>query len=171
MLRLPTLLASAMAVIATSISTTQVKKIATEGLKSEAALTQYAAICYRYTDKGNLRLLLVTSRDTGRWVLPKGWPMKDKRPEAAQELVSVRRDRDGGGIGQGQHARLLRVDEVIDVGAAAGGDSVVAGEGAVGEHPQQVDHRLRERTVVLRVLQVRDVDQRLAERRPMGGPA
>lgn len=57
---------------------TQVKKIATEGLKSEAALTQYAAICYRYTDKGNLRLLLVTSRDTGRWVLPKGWPMKDR---------------------------------------------------------------------------------------------
>jgi 8-oxo-dGTP pyrophosphatase MutT (NUDIX family) len=31
-------------------------------------------------------LLLITSRDTGRWVIPKGWPMKRRRPwEAAAE--------------------------------------------------------------------------------------
>nr|WP_272210406.1 NUDIX hydrolase [Marinicella sp. W31]MDC2876287.1 NUDIX hydrolase [Marinicella sp. W31] len=32
-------------------------------------------------------MLLITSRDTGRWVTPKGWPMADKAPHevAAQE--------------------------------------------------------------------------------------
>ena len=31
----------------------------------------------------------MTSRDTGRWVIPKGWPMKNKKPHkaAAQEAV------------------------------------------------------------------------------------
>ena len=29
-------------------------------------------------------MLLVTSRDTGRWVIPKGWPMRNRsEPEAA----------------------------------------------------------------------------------------
>jgi 8-oxo-dGTP pyrophosphatase MutT (NUDIX family) len=41
---------------------------------------QVGALCYRRTGKG-LRVLLITSRDTGRWVIPKGWPMR-KRTEA-----------------------------------------------------------------------------------------
>ena len=84
---------------------TQVKKIATEGLKSEAALTQYAAICYRYTDKGNLRLLLVTSRDTGRWVIPKGWPMEGKTLSAAAATEAWE---EAGVEGQVQDAELGR---------------------------------------------------------------
>lgn len=35
---------------------------------------QVAALCYRDTDKGKV-VLLITSRDTGRWILPKGWPI------------------------------------------------------------------------------------------------
>jgi len=48
--------------------------------------TQFAALPWRKTD-GALEVLLVTSRDTGRWVIPKGWPMKDLGPHraAAQE--------------------------------------------------------------------------------------
>jgi 8-oxo-dGTP pyrophosphatase MutT (NUDIX family) len=42
---------------------------------------QYAALPYRLRD--GLELLLITSRDTGRWVLPKGWPMKGKTAYAA----------------------------------------------------------------------------------------
>jgi 8-oxo-dGTP pyrophosphatase MutT (NUDIX family) len=38
---------------------------------------QVAALCWRRSKKG-LRILLVTSRDTGRWVIPKGWPMKNR---------------------------------------------------------------------------------------------
>ena len=35
---------------------------------------QVAALCYRDTDDGK-RVLLITSRDTGRWIVPKGWPI------------------------------------------------------------------------------------------------
>ena len=44
---------------------------------------QVAALCWRRSGNG-LRVLLVTSRDTGRWVIPKGWPMRNRtEPEAA----------------------------------------------------------------------------------------
>lgn len=47
--------------------------------------SQVAALCYR--GKGHDKeVLLVTSRGTGRWILPKGWPMADKAaPEAAAQ--------------------------------------------------------------------------------------
>lgn len=38
---------------------------------------QVAALCYRETNKGK-RVLLITSRDTGRWIIPKGWQMKGR---------------------------------------------------------------------------------------------
>ena len=41
---------------------------------------QVAALCWRHSAKG-VRILLITSRDTGRWVIPKGWPMR-RRTEA-----------------------------------------------------------------------------------------
>lgn len=37
--------------------------------------TQHAALCYRLNG-AETEVLLVTSRDTGRWVMPKGWPKK-----------------------------------------------------------------------------------------------
>lgn len=37
---------------------------------------QYGALCYRHPVGGRLEVLLITSRDTGRWVIPKGWPIK-----------------------------------------------------------------------------------------------
>ena len=44
---------------------------------------QYAALAWRRAGEGR-EVLLVTSRDTGRWVIPKGWPMKGRTPwEAA----------------------------------------------------------------------------------------
>lgn len=41
---------------------------------------QYAALCYRRSESspGNIEILLITSRDTGRWVIPKGWPKRGK---------------------------------------------------------------------------------------------
>ncbi|MEP4980021.1 NUDIX hydrolase [Ascidiaceihabitans sp.] len=38
---------------------------------------QVAALCHR--ERAGVReVLLVTSRDTGRWIIPKGWPMRGK---------------------------------------------------------------------------------------------
>ncbi|MCX7890228.1 MAG: NUDIX hydrolase [Rhodobacteraceae bacterium] len=46
-------------------------------LAAERTLTQYGALCHRPAARpeGGVEVLLITSRDTGRWVLPKGWPM------------------------------------------------------------------------------------------------
>jgi 8-oxo-dGTP pyrophosphatase MutT (NUDIX family) len=47
---------------------------------------QSAALCYRLKKKQEiLEVLLVTSRDTGRWVIPKGWPMRGKKSYAVAE--------------------------------------------------------------------------------------
>lgn len=57
------------------------------GLASEDALrTQYAALCFRVV-KDRPEVLMITSRDTGRWVIPKGWPIEGLSPHesAAQE--------------------------------------------------------------------------------------
>ncbi|WP_170351364.1 MULTISPECIES: NUDIX hydrolase [Ruegeria] len=35
---------------------------------------QFAALCTRETPSGP-EVLLITSRDTGRWIIPKGWPV------------------------------------------------------------------------------------------------
>lgn len=47
---------------------------------------QYGAVCWRL-HRGKVEVLLVTSRDTGRWIIPKGWPITGLTPAdtAAQE--------------------------------------------------------------------------------------
>jgi 8-oxo-dGTP pyrophosphatase MutT (NUDIX family) len=48
---------------------------------------QFAALPWRLDDRGMRQIMLLTSRETHRWVIPKGWPMKGKKPVevAAQE--------------------------------------------------------------------------------------
>ncbi|GAB4286316.1 MAG: NUDIX hydrolase [Roseovarius sp.] len=43
-----------------------------------APRTQVAALCCRTGADGGTEVLLITSRETRRWVLPKGWPMADR---------------------------------------------------------------------------------------------
>lgn len=43
---------------------------------------QYAALCWR-GHRGGIEVLLITSRDSGRWVMPKGWPMEGFSPAAS----------------------------------------------------------------------------------------
>jgi 8-oxo-dGTP pyrophosphatase MutT (NUDIX family) len=58
------------------------KIAARHALVAAPARTQYGALCWRL-NAGILEVLLVTSRDTGRWIIPKGWPMPGLAPEAA----------------------------------------------------------------------------------------
>jgi 8-oxo-dGTP pyrophosphatase MutT (NUDIX family) len=48
-------------------------------------------------DSGKREIMLLTSRETRRWVIPKGWPMMGKKPAqaAAQEAYE-----DAGLIGE-----------------------------------------------------------------------
>ena len=60
-------------------------------------LAQVAALPLTIGDDGVMRVLLLTSRETKRWVIPKGWPMKGRKPyeAAAQEALE-----EAGVIGQ-----------------------------------------------------------------------
>lgn len=44
--------------------------------------TQFAALCWRQKDK-SIETLLVTSRTTKRWILPRGWPVDGATPAEA----------------------------------------------------------------------------------------
>lgn len=39
--------------------------------------SQFGALCWR-AGKSGAEVLLISSRETGRWVIPKGWPMKGR---------------------------------------------------------------------------------------------
>jgi 8-oxo-dGTP pyrophosphatase MutT (NUDIX family) len=46
---------------------------------------QYAVIPVRFGRSGQLQIMLLTSRGTGRWVIPKGWPMPERTPAGTAE--------------------------------------------------------------------------------------
>lgn len=65
---------------------------------SEGERVQCAALPYRLS--GGLMVLLQTSRDTGRWVLPKGWPMKGEKPYSAAKREALEEAGVVGSIGK-----------------------------------------------------------------------
>ena len=56
---------------------------------------QYAALPYRFEGR-QVRILLITSRETRRWVIPKGWPMNGLKP---QDAAAVEAAEEAGLIG------------------------------------------------------------------------
>src|SRR5262252_799126 len=48
--------------------------------RPSARRLQYAALPYRMSKKDRAEFMLVTSRETRRWIIPKGWPKKGKSP-------------------------------------------------------------------------------------------
>lgn len=52
--------------------------------KERLVRLQYGALPYRRSDGGGIAVMLITSRDSGRWIIPKGWPEPGKSgPEVA----------------------------------------------------------------------------------------
>jgi len=56
--------------------------------RSPPRRVQYAALPWRRIDSAT-EVMLITSRGTGRWIIPKGWPMKRRAPHstAAREAL------------------------------------------------------------------------------------
>jgi arsenate reductase len=54
---------------------------------NKAIRVQYGVLPYRVQPDGSVEFLLVTTRQTRRWIIPKGWPIKGMKPakSAAQE--------------------------------------------------------------------------------------
>ncbi len=58
----------------------------TAATEEAEARRQIGALPFRSLPDGAYDVLLVTSRESRRWVIPKGWPMKGRKPyEAAQQ--------------------------------------------------------------------------------------
>jgi 8-oxo-dGTP pyrophosphatase MutT (NUDIX family) len=49
------------------------------GHKSDVR-SQFAALCFRVRKNGKVQVLLITSRASKRWIIPKGWPIDEKTP-------------------------------------------------------------------------------------------
>ena len=81
---------------------------------------QFAALCYD-TDGPKKKVLLITSRGTGRWILPKGWPINGlESPQAALqeawEEAGVRRgETSPKPLGSYGYDKVLREDWSIPV--------------------------------------------------------
>jgi len=65
---------------------------------------QYAALPFTVED-GELLILLVTSRETGRWIIPKGWPEKKLKPYQVAEREAFE---EAGLLGWISHKSLAR---------------------------------------------------------------
>lgn len=63
---------------------------------------QFGALCWRIGKKG-AEVLLISSRETGRWVIPKGWPMKGR---AGHEAAAIEAWEEAGVKGQIAEDRL-----------------------------------------------------------------
>lgn len=53
-----------------------------KGARKTDVRSQFAALCYRMR-KGEPEVLLITSRGSQRWIIPKGWPMAERTPAKA----------------------------------------------------------------------------------------
>ena len=103
------------------------KRISAAGMQAKkdvemAPRPQVAALCYKETKDGK-RVLLITSRDTGRWIVPKGWPMKGKEDheaallEAWEEAGVKRADIEEDPVGYYDYDKGLDDGEAVPVRA------------------------------------------------------
>lgn len=85
--------------------------------KKRKRRVQYAALPYRKGPEG-LEIMLITSRETRRWVIPKGWPMKGLKPFAAARREALEEAGLVGRIakdaaGAYEYGKRLRTGEVV----------------------------------------------------------
>ena len=71
--------------------------------KKNAVRAQFGALCYRIREN-KVQVLIVTSRRTRRWIVPKGWPIDGATPEEAAlqeawEEAGVKGRVKGGSLG------------------------------------------------------------------------
>jgi 8-oxo-dGTP pyrophosphatase MutT (NUDIX family) len=94
--------------------------IAMRSLKKGQAdkLMQYAALPYRVSPDQRTEIMLITSRQTRRWIIPKGWPQKDKPPHhcAAREAfeeAGVLGAIEPRAIGSFSHSKRLKGGDTV----------------------------------------------------------
>jgi 8-oxo-dGTP pyrophosphatase MutT (NUDIX family) len=97
-------------------------------MKDTGASQQYAALPWRRVD--GFEILLITSRQTGRWVVPKGWPIPghttcETAAQEAYEEAGIRGQMTADALGQYRYSKAkkrfrvdvfgMEVTEILDL--------------------------------------------------------
>ncbi len=80
---------------------------------------QYAALPWRVSEEEGLEILLATSCDTKRWVIPKGWPMKGRKPHIvaaieAQQEAGLHGKIEKSKIGEFDYEKRMKGGGLVD---------------------------------------------------------
>lgn len=73
------------------------KKKAVRKAKKGQRIRQVAAIPFRLNARGDIEVMLVTSRTTKRFIVPKGWPMKGK---SGRKAATIEAQEEAGVLGK-----------------------------------------------------------------------
>ncbi|SFT63143.1 NUDIX hydrolase [Sedimentitalea nanhaiensis] len=95
--------------------------ISIRGSHKSDVRSQFSALCYRIV-RNKPQILLITSRKTGRWIVPKGWPVDGLTP--AQSALREAWE-EAGVIGK-QHDRCLGLYSYKKSSCSLGGVPCVA---------------------------------------------
>ena len=84
---------------------------------SQSSNIQYAALPWRSAE-GAIEILLITTRTTKRWIVPKGWPMKGCTPaecaaHEALEEAGVMGEMAGQALGTFRYNKLRRSGDIV----------------------------------------------------------
>ncbi|WP_374449395.1 NUDIX hydrolase [Stella sp.] len=77
---------------------------------------QYGALPYRIDATGTLEILLITTRRTRRWVIPKGWPIKGLKPEKSAAREAYEEAGVSGSVGKRPIGRFTYAKSLNDDG-------------------------------------------------------
>ena len=72
------------------------KKVVRKARRGER-VRQVAAIPFRMNERGEVEVMLVTSRTTKRFIVPKGWPMKSK---SGRKAATIEAQEEAGVLGK-----------------------------------------------------------------------
>jgi 8-oxo-dGTP pyrophosphatase MutT (NUDIX family) len=73
------------------------KKKAVRKAKKGERIRQVAAVPFRLNARGDIEVMLVTSRTTRRFIVPKGWPMKGK---SGRKAAAIEAQEEAGVLGK-----------------------------------------------------------------------
>jgi 8-oxo-dGTP pyrophosphatase MutT (NUDIX family) len=73
------------------------KKKAVRRAKKGERIRQVAAVPFRLNARGHIEVMLVTSRTTRRFIVPKGWPMKGK---SGRKAATIEAQEEAGVLGK-----------------------------------------------------------------------
>lgn len=114
------------------------------GLFVRPARLQIAALCHRMRE-GQLEVLLVASRGTKRWILPKGWPELDHRSHRTAMIEAFEEAGVTGKVSRDPYGRF-RSTKGLDSGLRVDTDVLVfliEAEAQAQEYPEAGEREYR----------------------------